>query len=137
MGWAVGSNNDFSDGGVILKTIDGGKTWTTQYSTSGSLTSIHFLDQYNGWVVGEYGIILRTTNGGTNWIQQNSPINDPGYGFESVYFVNPNTGWVIPHTAERVYKTTDGSKNWIQQNCPITSSYDYFFSSYFINMTAT
>ena len=47
-GWAVG------DEGVIWHTIDGGKNWERLPSGQrSSFQSLHFLDPYVGWVVGE------------------------------------------------------------------------------------
>ncbi|MBI5701547.1 hypothetical protein HZC34_06905 [Candidatus Saganbacteria bacterium] len=61
-GYAVGN------GGAILKTTDGGATWTAQ--TSGStqiLNDVYFLNSSVGWASGDNGTILRTVDGGTNW----------------------------------------------------------------------
>jgi photosystem II stability/assembly factor-like uncharacterized protein len=62
VGWAVG------DVGTILKTTDGGNSWTFQSSgTTNWLWGVSFTDLNNGTAVGDGGIILRTTNGGTTW----------------------------------------------------------------------
>ncbi len=62
-GWVVG----FS--GTILKTTDGGATWSAQRSgTLEDLTSAHFIPQggiNTGWAVGYFGTILKTTSGET------------------------------------------------------------------------
>ena len=51
--------------GTILKTINGGSTWTPQFSgTNESLNSVFFTDVNTGYVVGSSGTILKTTNGG-------------------------------------------------------------------------
>ena len=69
-GWAAGG------GGAILKTTDGGASWTAQVPasscvgivTSGcNLNSVSFLDANNGLAVGDYGTIWKTANGGTSW----------------------------------------------------------------------
>jgi photosystem II stability/assembly factor-like uncharacterized protein len=53
------------DGGVILRTTDGGATWRLQPSgTSNSLLGVYFTDATTGTVVGETGTILRTRTGG-------------------------------------------------------------------------
>ena len=67
VGWAVG------DLGTILKTTDGGTTWSSQKSgTTNNLRGIFFTDANNGTAVGWDGTILRTTNGGTSWTKQTS-----------------------------------------------------------------
>ena len=59
--------------GTILRTTNGGTTWTSQTSgTTNSLWGVSFTDANNGTAVGAYGTILRTTNGGTNWTSQTS-----------------------------------------------------------------
>ena len=65
--------------GIILRTTNGGTTWTQQTSEATEwLCGVSFADLDNGTAVGgnlllpSYGIILRTTNGGTNWTLQTS-----------------------------------------------------------------
>ena len=54
--------------GTILRTTNGGTTWTSQSSgTTNYLNGVSFTDANTGTVVGDNGTILRTTNGGTNW----------------------------------------------------------------------
>jgi photosystem II stability/assembly factor-like uncharacterized protein len=51
--------------GTILRTTDGGDTWTRQESgTTHALHSVSFADANTGTVVGDYGTILHTTTGG-------------------------------------------------------------------------
>jgi photosystem II stability/assembly factor-like uncharacterized protein len=52
-GWAVGGN------GTILKTVDGGITWTQETSgTSEDLKSISMKSDTRGWICGDGGTIL-------------------------------------------------------------------------------
>jgi len=63
-GWIVG------EFGLVLKTSDGGQTWSSQ--TYGSdrpqLFAVMFRDKLTGWSVGQQGTLLKTTDGGRNWI---------------------------------------------------------------------
>jgi hypothetical protein len=61
-GYVVGG--DFSAGtGVILKTIDGGLTWTTSLSTPiDRFISVDFVNQNCGFAVGDNGLIFKYTN---------------------------------------------------------------------------
>ena len=60
--------------GAILRTVDGGDSWTKQESgVKTELISVSFSDSLNGTIVGELGIILRTTNGGYSWVKQVVP----------------------------------------------------------------
>ncbi len=55
------------DFGTILRTTDGGATWTPQTSgTTNSLRGLSFVNANTGTVVSNYGTILRTTTGGVN-----------------------------------------------------------------------
>ena len=61
-GTAVGQS------GTILRTTDGGATWTVQLSgTMNALSDVLFTDANRGMAVGANGTILRTTNGGATW----------------------------------------------------------------------
>ena len=64
-GTAVGS------GGTILRTTNGGTTWTFQESgTSATFYGVSFSDRNTGTVVG--WVILRTTNGGVTFVNHTS-----------------------------------------------------------------
>ncbi len=59
MGWVV------ADNGKIFRTLDGGQQWEAQESgVQSNLTSVDFINNYSGVIVGEEGIILTTKNGG-------------------------------------------------------------------------
>lgn len=68
-GWAVGN------GGYVLKTINGGATWSVLTripripSSSGwdDLYDVHFLNLTDGWLMGKERQVLATTNGGASW----------------------------------------------------------------------
>jgi photosystem II stability/assembly factor-like uncharacterized protein len=102
-GWACGR------WGVVLHTVDGGKTWTLQSSgNENTLVSICFVDPQNGWAVGEEGTILHTTDGGKTWEKQKSPV--PFY-LMKVYFVTPLKGWIVGERTH-ILSTVDGGKTW-------------------------
>jgi photosystem II stability/assembly factor-like uncharacterized protein len=51
--------------GEILRTTDGGETWTRQSAPPFfSLAAVHLVDANTGAAVGPDGMILRTTTGG-------------------------------------------------------------------------
>jgi hypothetical protein len=76
-GYAVG------DYGTIVKSGDGGATWTKLLSgTTHFFTSVYFTDANSGYVVGEGETILKTTNGGTFVEETISP--------EQTYILYPN-----------------------------------------------
>jgi photosystem II stability/assembly factor-like uncharacterized protein len=55
-GWVVGDQ--------ILRTSNGGGTWTVQSTPQSGFTAVAFVSPTVGWVVGENGVILKTTTGG-------------------------------------------------------------------------
>ena len=64
IGWIVGHDLQ------VLKTIDGGLTWTLQYQNKGfeaPFLDILFLDEYHGYAIGGYGALFETIDGGDNW----------------------------------------------------------------------
>jgi len=67
LGWAVGHDE------VILRTEDGGETWTRQHfapEKEQPLLDIWFSDADNGFAFGAYGTILASHDGGRSWSEQ-------------------------------------------------------------------
>ncbi|EKT4499395.1 hypothetical protein SL054_000868 [Flavobacterium psychrophilum] len=84
-GWIVG------DLGTILKTTNGGTTFTTQTSgTTERLYAVTFADANNGVCVGAKGIIRTTTNGGATWEVKNSGLTS-STDLRAVYIYNATT----------------------------------------------
>ena len=84
-------------------------SWTEQTSgvTDKTLFSVYFVDNNNGWAVGESGTILRTVNGGASWIAQTFGDKD----LTSVYFIDSNNGWAVGDRGTIIH-TTDAGVNW-------------------------
>jgi photosystem II stability/assembly factor-like uncharacterized protein len=99
-GWTVG------EGGKILKSTDGGATWTLQRDASHffNLIDVSFADLNNGWTVG--GEELHTTDGGLTWVNQNTGVS----ASVSVYAVSPTTAWI--GGLEDLGRTADGGTTW-------------------------
>ena len=116
-------------GGEVLKTINGGASWTrvsnpaTMFVTAagGFLDFVHFWDANIGVAVGDptngYFEIWRTTDGGTTWTrlpQTSMPQvqNAQEYGLVRSYFVQGNTLWFggassVDTDPVRVFKSTN------------------------------
>lgn len=61
--------------GTILKTTDGGNSWTAQNTgTMNSFSSVYFTDADTGYAVGGSPTILKTTDGGLNWMALSIPM---------------------------------------------------------------
>jgi hypothetical protein len=53
------------EGGVVLKTTDGGESWLPQYTgTQNGLRALYFKNENEGWLAGAGITILKTENGG-------------------------------------------------------------------------
>jgi len=116
--------------GTILKSFDQGQNWIRSFSGSGMLSgddieSIAFVDSKIGYAAGyrdtwqSGGVILKTTNGGRSWFTNSNYRN--GMGFESISFVNENTGWVLSEY-DGILSTTDGGINWNWNYLPLIGS---------------
>ena len=71
-GWVVGDAVGVTGDGGILRTTDGGATWSKVSGITTDLYGVDFIDASNGWAVGSGGAILRTTDGGATWSAQTS-----------------------------------------------------------------
>jgi photosystem II stability/assembly factor-like uncharacterized protein len=106
------------DGGMILKTIDGGNNWIkipTDYTFD--LVSTYFTDDTTGYIVGRKNysnnthrsLILKTINGGKNWTEYDSISNEL---LRQVYFPDKNHGYIVGSNAI-IIKTSDAGLHWI------------------------
>lgn len=126
-GWAVG------DEGVIWHTVDAGKNWELQASTTrASLRSVHFLNPLVGWAVGREelpfggsaGVVLYTRDGGAKWERQDGLANALP-GLNAIRFVdplNPYLAYLLADSNDQfpsgLFKTTDGGKSWAAMRGP-------------------
>ena len=127
-GWAAGySSGYYNSYGIIIRTTDGGKNWTSQLNGSYSiLYSVYFTDQNNGWVVGSE--IINTTDGGENWTSQTSW----GHLLNSVYFTNRSTGWAVGYNGV-ILKTTNAGITFIEEEEIEETPTSYFLSQNYPN----
>ena len=99
LGWTVSDGN-------INKTADG-TNWVAQTSgTTEPFSDVFFLDDNNGWVLGNTWA-LKTTNSGTNWSA--SSLGNFYYA-SSICFSDINTGWIA--IGQGTLKSTDGGNSW-------------------------
>ncbi|MBA3680322.1 MAG: hypothetical protein H0W73_03905 [Bacteroidetes bacterium] len=110
-------------GGVseIIKTTNGGSSWTSFPVPMSSIESIYFLNKDTGYAVGgtamgSLGLILRTTDAGVNWVTQSSTISSPLY---SVHFATKDTGYAVGLTGV-IVRTTDAGATWVAQTSGVT-----------------
>ncbi|WP_085316683.1 YCF48-related protein [Derxia lacustris] len=107
-GWAVG------DGGTILATDNGGRSWAVQARDSRSwLNCVTFAsDGLRGWVVGNDGTVLATDNGGRSWALQT---NNSKSWLNSVTFASDGLrGWAVGMSGA-ILATDNGGRSWAVQ----------------------
>nr|NQU93395.1 T9SS type A sorting domain-containing protein [Bacteroidota bacterium] len=135
-GWAVGGDNgtfpSFIKHRIVLHTVNGGDTWTSQINQSDQslLYDAHFLNENTGYAVGESGIVLQTTNGGSSWSEK---MSNQSYHFYSTFFLDAYTGFVVgtylglPHVSV-IFSTNDCGTTWESQTFGTDESLgDIFF----------
>jgi photosystem II stability/assembly factor-like uncharacterized protein len=128
----IADPNNFPNGGSMVRTSDGGLTWTST-STPFSSGSISFLDPNNGWLMADLGVgagsmavsVFQTSDGGATW--NRSYTNDPNlegagdtlpmsglkYGIAPV---DMQTAWIYGVTYSTgtayLFRTNDAGKTW-------------------------
>jgi hypothetical protein len=117
-GWAVGSS------GVVLKTVNGGVSWTASTPAALNLNSVRFLNANVGFAVGASGVVLKTTNGGASWTAQ-YPV--PGE-LNAVFFVDAVDGWAVGVNGVQI-KTTNAGETWNWSTPAAVELNDIFFAS--------
>jgi photosystem II stability/assembly factor-like uncharacterized protein len=115
----------------VMKTTDGGETWTAinMDQHASNLIDIFFFDENRGIVVGGYSdkdnpgyedvtpVVLYTEDGGQTWENRVASLTfQPGEWGWKICFVNNNVGYISLESFNRgaVLKTTDGGKTWIR-----------------------
>lgn len=97
---------------IILKSIDGGLSWTEQAPpVKTKMNAVDFFDENLGIMVGENGRVFRTTNGGTAWT-----LIELGAGimFNKVKFLNQSRVYAVGEKGE-VYRSTNSGQSWAKQ----------------------
>ncbi len=129
-GYVTGQSNINSEGAVILKTSDGGVTWTKVFTSNidgeylwkiQNLDGIHWFASIEGVHSNVYNevvgtnVFLKSNDGGNTWITK--PIPSP-YFIQGIGFISPLRGWIGNYD---LYETNDGGDNWVEV-VPYTSA---------------
>jgi photosystem II stability/assembly factor-like uncharacterized protein len=112
VGWA--------GGGSVMKTTDGGRTWTTQVETA-TVREFFIHDAMSVIAVGKTSII-RTMDGGETW-EEVAPADDRIVDLRAVHFIDHSHGWIVGTGRNEVYDdrsvaytvvmaTRDGGASW-------------------------
>ena len=142
-GYAVGVGGTSGDSGIILKTINGGTSWSEQNAGLNNLLySVYFSDSLTGYAVGinasDSGLILKTSDAGKSWVTQKSITS--GYTLTSVFFTMDGTGYIAGSLNSGqsgvILKLSKGSTTWTLQNTTHDNLYSVFFIDSLTGYTA-
>ena len=86
LGWIVGNE-------ILVNTVNGGRNWTAStIENYKGFNFIHFVDEKNGWILGDNGLILKTGTSGVSWkAQDNGTIE----ALLSGIFLDARSGWAV------------------------------------------
>lgn len=94
--------------GIILKTVDGGKTWKRlRTGTFYSLYKIASAEKTH-WAIGESGLCIVSHDEGATWQQQDLRTR---FWLSDIVFKNKQDGWIIGGLGT-ILKTSDSGKDW-------------------------
>ena len=127
--------------GFVLETKDGGTDWKEHSRmTEATLMKVYFVDENNGFIIGEMGTLFRTVNGGKTWETQSidwmTILPDElilegilGPTLYDIFFINAMEGWIVGDNGV-VFKSTDSGSTWELQRIGL---YPHLFSVLFRN----
>jgi photosystem II stability/assembly factor-like uncharacterized protein len=122
-GWVAG------DGGVVMRTRDGGRTWTRQtVETKESFNDVYFRNEEDGYLLAA-SQIFTTEDGGETW-SPSARFYAETFGAEpelySVRFTSKRRGWIVGSlsrgenvTDSLVLSTDNGGASWQRQRVPV------------------
>jgi len=104
--WSIDANTHIVGGGAvnggIYRTTNAGGSWTHVLNVGNiTISDLWFVDDLQGYAVGEFGDNYRTIDGGITW----TPL-PPMSGSHTVFFLDAQLGWT------RNFRTTDGGDTW-------------------------
>jgi photosystem II stability/assembly factor-like uncharacterized protein len=140
--YGAGTNDPNLPGPGLVKSTDGGTTWTQidLKQHADNLIDVHFFDEKTGWIVGgkkdsscpaikpgyenvpQYSqlkpVVLKTTDGGATWVNKAAGVAgfDCGEWGWKIQFLDAMTGFVSLEnfTTAAILKTTDGGETWVR-----------------------
>jgi photosystem II stability/assembly factor-like uncharacterized protein len=118
LGWASSWNFSGFFGTLILKTIDGGNTWTSEPYQEDNIfmNCILFQDSLTGWMGGSPHAIVKTNNGGQTWTQAAIDTNALAFfPVLNIFFYDQNYGYACGgmfDIAGVTWSTSNGGEKW-------------------------
>jgi len=124
VGYCVGYS---SEDGVILKTVDGGFSWTEITPIIPDLEmlySVDFMNEDRGVAVGSSGEIVYTTDGGVSWTEKTGLGST---GLSRVRFGDTDRGWIVGNSG-KIICFDFNSDSWSEQTSSMTNSFNGLFA---------
>jgi photosystem II stability/assembly factor-like uncharacterized protein len=119
IGYMAGESLTYQGDGIVLKTTDGGTSWSPVWTGGGQgIEGASFVDVNTGFIAGwpklgqGWSGFGKTTDGGATWTSL--PVANDLYYFTDVVFKDANHGILIgaTNTAARVWVTSNGGSFW-------------------------
>ncbi|PKN97204.1 MAG: hypothetical protein CVU43_17570 [Chloroflexi bacterium HGW-Chloroflexi-5] len=117
---APSANNVWVCGGGRIYYYNGAD-FTSQSTPGGTFIDIHFINNPEGWVVGDAGVIGKTSNGGMEWVTLDNP-DSQDRSLYGVFFLDSNNGWAVGADGI-ILHTIDGGSNWVIEGEGLTTSF--------------
>ena len=117
----VGGESAGDGSGVILKTVDGGVSWTRVGSgelPDVDLPQVRAIDKSTalatGMPSGGFGVIMKTTDGGATWTRLGNSATIPNVELSGIGVANPQIFWVVGFGGV-ILKSTNGGQTFVSQ----------------------
>jgi len=104
LGFAYGGWSSYNK---MYKTTDGGDTWSLNFEVDEDIRDFHFVDENNGYFVGDQKLLYKTSDGAKSWQQLNIPYDD----YTLVKFYTKYVGYIADEDG-KIYKTMNGGESW-------------------------
>lgn len=110
--WVVASKS-----GNLWLTANAGETWKeiSGRAVGGKFYTISFINERQGWTVGEGGTIWRSLDGGLTWskisiLEVSNPNHWSFISSRQMEFVDASHGWILEPFG--IWRSEDGGTNW-------------------------
>jgi photosystem II stability/assembly factor-like uncharacterized protein len=112
---AVASVQTLSQTGLLLRSNDGGMTWTSRPIPDGNVQGVGFISPQQGWMCGTSPFVMETVNAGDSWYPTSISSIIPRINRFQVFDSN-----LVYASGARVFKYSDTSPTSTVQHQPAT-----------------
>ena len=98
-----------------------GRTWSENIKNIQNISSIHFINSKEGWLIGK-DALFKTSNGGKTWI--NKQYHQSYSSNSKIYFANENLGFIKSPGTDWILRTDNKGQTWSPIGMDWYSAYD-------------